>query len=91
MHELMQRFQGSTALPLLPNYAFSSALANYYLYKEEREGFGGESVTATGVHGVRDNRALDCELVNAVVTFPMAVVALVKVMQDQVRRGGGAL
>ena len=84
VHEMMARFHGAAALHVLPNYVFSAALADYFAFKDEMQASGASAATATGVHAAGDNQALDVKLVNALLTFPTALVALVKVLQDQV-------
>ena len=80
----MERFQGAAALHVLPNYAFSAALAAYYQHKEAAAAAGETVVTATGVHGMLDNAALDGQLATAVLTHPVAFVALAAAMREQV-------
>ena len=84
VHEMMERFHGAAALHVLPSYVFSAALADYFAYKDELQSAGAIAATATGVHSAGDNPALDVKLVNALLTFPTALVALVKALQDQV-------
>jgi hypothetical protein len=90
VHEMMSCFQHSTDLHLMPNWAFSAALADYFAFKDELLASGNVSVTATGVHAAGDNPPLDAKLVTALLTFPTALPALAKVLQDQVWRCGVA-
>jgi hypothetical protein len=82
LDELMSVFQGPVPLRMLPNYAFSSAMAAYYESKESR---GPSHQTATRVHESGTKPALDAKLVNAILTFPTALVVLIKAMQGKVR------
>lgn len=77
---LVEAWDGPTSLRLVPSYAFSAALAAYYAGKHATA----EQGTATGVHDAGARPELDVQLVNAIVTFPLAVEHLVKAMQDKV-------
>lgn len=77
----MHSFKGLAVLSLLPNYAFSSALAAYYLSKVDATI---TPDTATGVHEPGSQPELDVMLIAAICSFPAALVELVKKMQDKV-------
>lgn len=80
----MEAWDGPTSLRLVPSYMFSAALAEYYAGKAAAADDG--AATATGVHEAGARPEVDVELVNALITFPLALEHLVKAMQDKVRR-----
>lgn len=90
VQHMMDRFHGNTDLHLLPSFAFSAALAEYYRYREQRAAAGAASGTATGVHAAHENPELDGQLVSALLTFPVALPALVQKLQDQGAASGAA-
>lgn len=77
---LVDAWDGPSSLRLMPSYAFSVALAEYYAGKA----VAADSGTATGVHEAGARPDLDVLLINAIITFPLALVHLVKAMQDKV-------
>lgn len=77
---LVEAWDGPTSLRLVPSYPFSAALAAYYAGKAA----SAEAATATGVHEAGARPELDVRLVNAIITFPLAVQHLVKAMQEKV-------